>query len=157
MEHLFFNPSQEELDLEAARIFQSAELNCEWNKVPGLTQNIAWDQYLWPACLSKKQRPESITSTSFWDYPKTCGVNFLESSSHAGIFMRKYLEEARYHLEPIHSTAILANWLVFGFLEALLNKRLHPNYLTREQGASNIVIDSRNLTFAFYAGSKRIS
>lgn len=83
MEHLFFNPSQKALDREAAKIAESKELDCDWNEVPDLADEITWRQF---RCLCWMHDDSNILGhdethgedmvSSFWNYAKVRGFNF---------------------------------------------------------------------------------
>lgn len=178
MEHLFFKPSQNRLDEEAKRILESDELDYNWSFEPSLDENITWPVTPWLGfhhdsvpgeCKCHPSRKNGVSrirgisrrdKTKSWDpasYPMQRGWNWdsilLGSfrSSHPDLANRKLTEE---EVER-RVAGMLQSWVLFGFFECLLQKRIRVNYFSRQDADGKRIIDTRNVTFILWAAIKR--
>ncbi|KAL9049009.1 MAG: hypothetical protein Q9162_007438 [Coniocarpon cinnabarinum] len=157
MEHLLFNPSQEELDLESHRLLKLNELDCDWSDANGVKQEAASLQHKWLG-YEHDTRPKEESWNSFFEYPAQRGFQCTQPQlAQLDVFrFEESIQKAKDKApEDSPFVCMMQSWLTFGLLEALLGKRIKTNYLTRKRDAGHVVIDTRNLTYVLYAEMKK--
>lgn len=170
MEHLFFNPDQEILEHEAARILDAAELKCDWEQVLPLNHDLSLPVYTWHLS-DHDNKPVGKKWTAFEDYPKTRGWQFAVAPEEGSVdtgelshgkkcSVTNALLRSRGSSDGVNATKVvglLQSWLILGLLEAVCQCSISSTYLTRPTASGTLVVDSRNLTFLLYAQKIKLS
>ena len=156
MEHLFFKPTKAELDTRVESILASEVLDCDWMTIPNLGWEPTWPVYTWLG-FDHERYAVSNPPGSFADYGRVRGWNvelITPESALWGIHADLQGQSGETALDLI--AAFLQSWFFVGLLECTLAKRMTLDCVTRLDPDGQRRIDTRYLTFVFYAEVRRV-
>lgn len=170
MEHLFFNPCQDDLDRKAEAISGAKQLECDWSRAFDLERDITWPVYQWLHYDHNEEFKSDVwhNFTEFgalrgWkfpllvDEPQDIDISKVWKGALGNAATRRTVNSA--FSDPSISDfqvaerllGFIQSWLVFGFLEATCERVIDLSYLTRPAKSALRVFDTRNLTYLLYA------
>ena len=168
MEHLFFNPSQDDLDRETQQILIADVLHCDWSQASEIGRGPELFRYPW---LGFDHDTRTSGSSKFDTYAVDRGWHLSASQFGSGLQLTEMLEgDATDDLRllfPDHAAhvknpteyfvSLLQSWALFGLLEAVTEIPIAVDYLVRYDHAVSPVIDTRNLTYLLHALNTKLS
>ena len=164
MEHLFFCPTEERMEVESNAAFLAEVHDRDWTAPFASNADLmphVQPTTLWLGFDHQRARDQEWTplQRTLHSYPAIRGWNIFDAWDNGD------LRKAHPSLQDpsLRSTvvgervaAMIQSWLYFGLLEASLGEWFDISYLSRSDFTGCMLLYSRNLCFVLYAWTRRL-
>ena len=159
MEHLFCDPEEGELQLQAIAIRNTDVLDRGWEDAPPLTHQHTWPIFPWMG-FDHDNKPNGQFWSAYKDYPRLRGWDVFRSIDKGSLHLYThpiFLDSTATDVEKIQTfSMMMQSWTTIGLVEAICEKSVKVSYLTRLPDGVERAFDTRNLTFLLYGEARKI-